>query len=164
VQKGRIYRKGRLWMLQYWEPVLENGKPAKRRVAQKLTSYSDQYRTEQSVRPLADLILAPINARLARPESTEMLAAFLEHVYLPQCQVELRPSTYRSYLVMFRLLEPHLRGLALRDIGAAQVHSAGQWIALALWQSLIGGQDMPWRLAKEVNVYGWTSAIAYTLF
>ena len=121
MQKGRIYRKGRLWMLQYWEPVLENGKRAKRRVAQKLTTYSDQYRTEQSVRPLADLILAPINARSARPESTEMLAAFLEYVYLPQCQIDLRPSTYRNYLATFRLLEPHLLGLALRDTRTSDV-------------------------------------------
>ena len=32
MQRGRVYRKGKLWMVQYWEPVLEN-EGDKRRVA-----------------------------------------------------------------------------------------------------------------------------------
>lgn len=121
MQRGRIYRKGRLWMLQYREPVIENGKVVTRRVAQKLAIYSDQYRTEESVQPLADLILAPINARLARPETTETLIAFLEHVYLPACKADLRPSTARGYRGLFRLLKPYISGLALRDTRTSDV-------------------------------------------
>jgi len=68
MQDGRIYRKGMAWMLQYWQPVLENGQSTKKRVAKKLATYSDKYRTESSVQPLAEEILGPINAKTARPE------------------------------------------------------------------------------------------------
>ena len=70
-------------MFRYWEPVLQNGKVVKKRKACKLATFSDAYRSEVSVRPLADVILAPINAQTARPESTESLATFLERVYMP---------------------------------------------------------------------------------
>ena len=78
MQNGLIYRVGNCWLLRYWTTVLEDGKPVKRRVAKKLATFSREYRTEASVRHLAARILAPINARTARPESTDTLAAFLQ--------------------------------------------------------------------------------------
>jgi integrase len=121
MQKGQIKLVGNCWMFRYWEPVLQNGKVVKKRKARKLATFGDAYRSEVSVRPLADLILAPINAQTARPESTESLAAFLEHVYMPAVKTELRPSTVQSYTVMLRLVQPHLGKLALRDTRTSDI-------------------------------------------
>ncbi len=115
MQRGQIKRVGKCWLLRYWEPVVENGQVTKRRVAKKLATYSDQYRTEASVRPLVEAILAPINARTARPESTDTVAHFLEHVYLPHCAETLRPSTVKGYRDMWKLVEPHFGIMRLRD-------------------------------------------------
>ena len=42
-------------------------------------------------------ILAPLNAKTARPESTDTVAHYIENVYLPYCKLNLRPSTYAGY-------------------------------------------------------------------
>src|SRR6266704_3665047 len=130
MQRGHIYRKGSNWMLQYWEPAIEDGKVTKRRVACILARYSDEYRTEKSVRTLADKQLAPINARLARPESTQTVAAFLEHVYLPHCLEEKRPSTYKGYSDMDKLVQPHLKGLQLRNVRTSDIDKLMRAVAL----------------------------------
>ena len=120
MQQGQIYRVGNCWLFRYREPVLENGKVVVRQRAQKIATYdSREFKDEKSVRQLAQeeiqKILAPINARTAQPESTETLASFLEYVYLPNCQAELRPSTFKGYRDMWRLVQPHLNGLQLRE-------------------------------------------------
>ncbi|SRR5258708_9390405 len=112
MQKGQIYRVGNCWLLRFREPVLVNGKVAMRQRAKKLATYSREYRTEASVRPLADLELVEINAKTARPDSIETVATFLEHVYLPACRAELKPSTCKGYRDMFLLVQPHLNGFA----------------------------------------------------
>lgn len=87
MQRGQIKRVGKCWLSRYWESVKdESGQVVKRRVAKKLVTYSDLYRTEASVRTLVEEILAPQNARTARPESTHTVAYFLENVYLPHCR------------------------------------------------------------------------------
>lgn len=119
MQRGHVYRKGKLWMVQYRELVIENGKVTKRHVAQKLGPYSE--RTKVWAQAQAELILAPINAKTARPESTDSLATFLEHVYMPAVKTELRPSTVQGYGVLLKLLQPHLGNLTLGDTRTSDV-------------------------------------------
>jgi integrase len=125
MQHGHIYRKGTNWMLQYWQPAIENGKVVKRRVARVLVSYSDRCRTESQVRSeMADelaKILTPINARRARPESNQTVATYLEHIYLPHCLQNKRPSTYKGYCDMWKLVEPHLNGLQMRNTRTSDI-------------------------------------------
>lgn len=119
MQKGTIRRVGNIWMLRYYEPVLRDGKVVKRAKAKKLADYSVQYKTEYDVRPLADLILAPINAGTAQAESTQKVAVFLEHVYLKHIGETKKPSTVKSYQEMFRLVKPYVP-----DIGLAAVRTS----------------------------------------
>jgi len=114
MQRGQIYRVGSCWLLRYREKVLVNGKPVMRQVAKKLATYSDEYRTEKSVRPLAEAILAPINAGTARPTSTETVEAFLQ-TYLAHCRETLRQSTAKGYADIFKMVQPHLNGARLRN-------------------------------------------------
>jgi integrase len=122
MQKGTIKLVGKCWMLRYKEPVIgPGGKPVIRCSAKKLATYSREYRTEESVRPLADLILAPINAKTVRPSSTQTVRDFLEHVYLPHIKGTKRPSTYKSYLLSFRSAKQHLDGHELREFRTSHV-------------------------------------------
>ncbi len=120
MQKGTIKRSGGIWLLRYYEPVLVDGKVIKRPKAKKLADVSE-YPTEKEVRPLADLILAPINAKTARPESSQQVKEFLEHVYLPHVSETKKPSTQHSYFEMFRLVKSHINGLEMRSVRTSDI-------------------------------------------
>lgn len=121
MQSGQIKRVGNCWLLRYWESVRdESGQVVRRRKAVKLATYSDKYRTEASVRPLAQEHLAPQNAKTARAESTDTVRHFLEHIYLPHCRETLRPSTCKGYAQMFGLAKDHLGTVTLRDFHAPE--------------------------------------------
>lgn len=120
MQRGHIRRVGNVWMFRYYETVSENGQLVKRRVAKRLAKFGPEYRTEKDVRPLADLILAPINAKTARVESTDTVASFLQ-TYLANCDETLRPSTCKNYRDMHKLIESHLGDVRLRAFGTPEV-------------------------------------------
>jgi integrase len=121
VQKGTIQLIGNCWLLRYRQPVLVDGRVVMKARAKKLATYCREYRTEESVRPKADLILAPINAKTARPESDQRVADFIAYVYLEHCQQNLKLSTVKGYKDMWRLVQPHLDGLRLRDTRTSDI-------------------------------------------
>src|ERR1700688_2430165 len=106
MQRGRIHRNKSSWFLTYWQPIIKDGKPGRKQVVKKLAPFCDQYRTKKSVQHIAEETLGPINARTARPESTQSLVDFLDH-YLEICRARLRPCTAKGYGDMYKLLKPH---------------------------------------------------------
>jgi integrase len=121
VQHGRIFRKGSAWILSYAVKAQNpDGAVSWARRSKRLAPYGDQYRTEASVRHLASEILAPLNAKTARPESTDSVLHFLENVYLPYCKATLRPSTHAGYTFILKMLKPHLGNYRMRDFGAVE--------------------------------------------
>jgi integrase len=121
MQRGRIYRKGKSWILSYAVKAQRpDGTVAWAWRSKKLAPYGGEFRTEASVRHLASEILAPLNAKTARPESTDTVEHFLEMVYLPYCKANLRPSTHAGYTFLFKMLKPHIGGQRLRDFGAVE--------------------------------------------
>jgi integrase len=115
MQTGYVFQRGQSWVIKFYETVLVDGKPVRRRVLKRLATKGDEYPDEKSVATLAAEILEPVNRQVA-PASAEALASFLEHVYLPACQKELRPSTAAGYEDMLRLVKPHLNGLRVREV------------------------------------------------
>ncbi len=116
MQSGQIKRVGKCWLLRYWESVKdESGQVVRRRKAVKLATYSDSYRTEASVRKLAEVHLAPQNAQTARAESTDTVKHYLEHAFLPHVKATKKPSTYKGYSQMVGLALPHLDDIEMRD-------------------------------------------------
>jgi len=121
VQQGRIYRKGSAWILSYAVKTQSpSGAINWARRSKRLAPYSDEYRTEASVRHLAAEHLAPYNAKQARPESTDTVKRFIEDIYLPHCKATLRPSTHAGYEFLFKIFKPHLGEHLLRDFGAVE--------------------------------------------
>ena len=121
MQNGRIYRKGSAWILSYAVKAQEpDGKITWARRSKRLAPYGDEYRTEASVRHLASEILAPINAKTARPESTDTVENFIENAYLPYCKATLKPSTHAGYTFLVKMLKPHIGDELLRDFGTVE--------------------------------------------
>lgn len=130
MQKGTIRLVGNCWLLRYYEPVIEDGRIVKRPKAKKLATYSkEKYRTEDDVRALADLILAPINAQTAQAESTQKVSTFLEHVYLPYVAQAKKPSTVKSYADMFRLIKPYVPDVGISAVRTSTIDRLIQAVA-----------------------------------
>jgi integrase len=88
--------------------------------SKKLAPVCDEFRTAASVQHLAREILAPLNAKLTRPESTDTVLHFLENVYLPYCEANVKPSTYDGYKYILKTLKPHIGNYLLRNFGAVE--------------------------------------------
>lgn len=124
MQNGIIYRKGRAWLVSYNVKELRNGKLKWVKRAKKIATYSDEFRTEASVRHLAAKVLSPINTRQVRPESTQTVADFIAFVYIPRCQQTLRPSTASGYEHLLKLIKPHLGETQIRNFGTVEGEQA----------------------------------------
>jgi len=101
--------------------MLVDGKMVMRQTSAKLATYCDEYRTEDSVRPLAKAHLATINAEIMQPESTQRVADFLDFVYMPHVRTTLKPSTAQSYKVIRNLVAPFLNGIKLREVRTSDI-------------------------------------------
>jgi integrase len=121
MQTGRIYQGASKdgtgnWMLRFWETVQgPDGQRKRRRACVKLADYGGKYKTAESVRGLAGVYLAPVNARTAPVESVMTVADFYEHVFLVERAPQLRPSTAQLYGEVFRQVKPLLGAITLRD-------------------------------------------------
>ncbi len=100
-QSGYVFRRGKSWFVRYCDDVLQPDRTVKRKlVCKKLdVAYKNEdgtlteYRTVASVKPFAQEILAPVNAGLLNPQSTMLVADFVEKIYLPEfVEKQLRAS------------------------------------------------------------------------
>jgi integrase len=106
VQKGRIEQRHGAWHLRY----RVNGK----QVSRKLADVNDRYRTERSVRPLAEEILEPLNEGRA-VVGPMTLKHYTEQVYFPNVKPpKLKPSTFKGYFNLYNSqLAERIGGLRL---------------------------------------------------
>src|SRR5258706_4113559 len=125
VQKGAIRKHGKFWWLKYREDVLEKGVKTRKTVNKKLAPISREYQTEQSVRALADVILAPLNAGTHQTNSVDSVQAFLES-FLAKGEGgrghKLRQSTVKSYQDMYKIAKPHLPQMELRKVRTPDIN------------------------------------------
>src|SRR5258706_12788972 len=125
VQKGAIRKHGKFWWLKYREDVLENGVKTRKTVNKKLAPISREYQTEQSVRALADVILAPLNAGTHQTNSVDSVQAFLES-FLAKGEGgrghKLRQSSVKSYQDLYKIAKPHLPQMELRKVRTPDIN------------------------------------------
>lgn len=123
-QKGYVFHKGKSWFVRYCDDVLQPDGTIKRKlVCRKLdVEYGGEFRTEKSVRPFVQDVLAPVNAGMLSAQSTMLISDFIERVYLKQhVEKQLRASTQKSYRDTYEdYLKARLGKLTLR--GFRTVH------------------------------------------
>lgn len=114
-QSGYVFKKAGSWFVRFYDTVLVDGKPVRKQLARRLASTSE-YRTRRSVQPLAAELLLPINTGCQPIEAAMPLGRFVDTVYLPYVQAQLRPSTARSYSDLWRVhLVPRCGDIRIRD-------------------------------------------------
>jgi integrase len=105
MQRGQIYKAHGSWHLRY----RVDGK----QVSRKLAPANDQFRTEKSVRSIADQILAPVNQGL-ESGGLQTLQYFIETTYLPHAKLHRKASTYHGYENLYNLrIKERIGGMRL---------------------------------------------------
>jgi hypothetical protein len=97
MQYGAIVEHHGSWVLRYYDTVLHEGKPVRKKIFKRLAKIGPDYPNRRSVLLLAEKYLAPINAGTAVPESSMKLSAFIEDILLPWAEKNLRASTVKHY-------------------------------------------------------------------
>jgi hypothetical protein len=132
MQRGAIRKHGKFWWLKYRENVLENGIKVRKTVNTKLAPVSREYQTKESVRALADVILAPLNAGTHQVTSVDSMKSFLES-FLTKGEGgrghKLRPKTTKSYNDMFKLVKPHVPEIELRKVRTPDINQIMRAVA-----------------------------------
>jgi|SRR5579862_1852364 len=114
MQQGSIELRGTTWLFRYRERVLVDGQVVSKPKTKKLATMGDKYPDEESVRPLANLLLAPILTNTAPAESRHTLTTFVEQVFLPDAAARLKPSTAQTYKTIWKLFSQHTNGTEMR--------------------------------------------------
>jgi integrase len=142
MQKGRIYRVGTCWLLQYRKPVIENGVEKSKRITTKLATYGEEYRTKSDVQPLADAILRPLNAGIVVAESVQTITDYFEKTFMPYVELEaskprgdFRPATASGYKWMWSALKPYAPNIPLAEFRTMHAQQWLQKVALAKQRS-----------------------------
>ena len=116
MQRGTIYKHHGSWLLRYYDEVLLDGKPIRKRATVKLAPVNEEYPSKRSVLLLAEKHLALINSGQLQPESAVRLADYIENIYLPAVEKRLRNSTVWDYKHIFKQhLKSRIGDLKLRD-------------------------------------------------
>src|SRR5258708_5711388 len=120
------------WQLRYWTTELKNGRPVNKRKAVKLADISREYQTAKSVEALAQEKLLPHNLGTHRPESTDRLDTFLQ-AFLERGEggrgKKLKASTLGAYRDAYKLIQPYLRNMELRQVRIADIDRLLQDVA-----------------------------------
>jgi integrase len=111
-QRGWIYRKGAIYMLRWREEKLQPDGVLKIIQPSKSLGY---FRTKSEARAAADLEMRKINTTLQNPESSMLLADFIEHHYFPHIEKRLRPSTIHGYMGLWDDYKRFWPALELRE-------------------------------------------------
>jgi integrase len=114
-QQGELYRDHGAWFVRYRERVRQADHSMKtERRAERLGSV-EEFPTRAEIEPLRTAFMQGVNATAATPDASMTLTDFVERVYLPYVERELRPSTHKGYRgVWRRYLAEHIGSARLR--------------------------------------------------
>jgi integrase len=132
MQKGAIRKHGKFWQLKYRGYVLKDGVRVRKDLYADLAPIDREHQTETSVRALADVILAPLNAGTHQATSVDSVQAFLES-FLTKGEGgrghRLRQSTIGGYGDMYKLAKPHLPDMELRKVRTPDINNIMRAVA-----------------------------------
>jgi integrase len=120
-QSGYVWRVGKSWYGRWYRDEIENGIVVRRQHSEKLCVYGDRHRSKKDVLPLLAEKLQPVNEGRCSAESTMTIVEYVERLYFPHSESELKASTINGYRGIFRMyLKPQLRSVALGDFTCGQ--------------------------------------------
>jgi integrase len=121
-QQGTVYAKCGAWYVRYSDFRVIDGKLQRKRLAKQLVAVDGI--TKKQAREKAKDFLATIYKPNLKPENALSVTAFVEQVYFPRIEQRIRPSTLRSYRVIWwKQLKPFCANLWTRDVRTRHVQA-----------------------------------------
>jgi integrase len=124
MQKGHVFLAHGSWHIRYRLP---DGTQK----SEKLTAYSEQYRTKKSVRQLGEDVIHRV---LHEHRDPSTLQEFIELKYLPHAKLHVRPSTFRGYNNVYKRYKKYLAGYRVTEFktrdGQAVLNQIAQELSL----------------------------------
>ena len=118
-QHPKPERRGKWWVLRYWQDVFENGKRVRERKRVKLASVT---MPEREVQKIAAEHLRPMNQGLITVGSGTNFNEFVDNVYVPVMMPKMATSTQDRYEgILKNYLKPQFGALCLRDVSVLTV-------------------------------------------
>jgi hypothetical protein len=118
-QAPKPERRGKYWVLRYWQDVFENGRRTRERKRVKLAPATTP---EREVKKIAAEHLRPMNQGLITVGSATNFHEFVDNVYIPVSLAKLASSTQDRYEgIIENYLKPQFGALCLRDVSVLTV-------------------------------------------
>ena len=118
-QAPKPERRGKYWVLRFWQDVFESGRRIRQRKRIKLAPAS---MGEREVKKIAAEHLRPMNQGLITLGSATLFSEFVDTVYIPIMLPKMASSTQDRYQgIIDNYLVPQFGGLCLRDISVLTV-------------------------------------------
>jgi len=118
-QAPKPKRRGKYWVLRYWQDEFKDGRRIRERKRVKLAPASMQ---EREVQKIAAEHLRPMNQGLVTIGSATNFTEFVEGVYIPVVLSKMAQSTQNRYEgIVSKYLLPHFGGLCLREVSTLTV-------------------------------------------
>ena len=122
MQQGKIVKRSGSWYVRFNVKVADGGKTSWKSKAIRLAPDGGAYRTESSVRELADAAIRGEEGTTAsKPTCVTALVDFIENDYFPWTDKNLKPSTASSYRDVFKRIKDLLTGVELRQLDSRRV-------------------------------------------
>ena len=118
-QAPKAERRGKYWVLRYWQDEFKNGRRARERKRIRLAPAS---MAEREVKKIAAEHLRPMNQGLVTLGSATNFSEFVDNVYVPVVLPKMASSTQDRYQgIIDNYLKPQFGALCLRDISVLAV-------------------------------------------
>lgn len=112
-------RRGKYWVLRYWQDVFENGRRTRKRKRIRLAPAN---MAEREVKKMAAEHLRPMNQGLITIGSATNFTEFVDNVYVPVSLPKMASSTQDRYQgIIDNYLKPQFGAMCLRDISVLSV-------------------------------------------
>ena len=118
-QAPKPEKRGKYWVLRYWQDVFQDGRRTRQRKRIKLAPAT---MPEREVKKIAAEHLRPMNQGLVTIGSATNFTEFVDNVYTPVSLIKMASSTQDRYEgIIDNYLKPQFGGLCLRDISVLTV-------------------------------------------
>jgi integrase len=121
-QKGFIFKKSGSWFLRYRDNFVVDGQLVRKQKCVKLAEHGDRYRRPSDLNDLVAEKMSGVRQADKCPHSSDPFASYVEDVYLPFVERNMKPSTYAGYRSYWlRYVKPRVGKYVLRDFTVAIV-------------------------------------------
>ena len=126
-QSGQVFQRHGSWYVRFYESRVMDGEVKRVRVCKQLAAVTTRGKNPPAaITEQAQQLIAAVNRPHYRPENVVKLGDFVERVYFPRIEQQMRPSTLKGYRDIWSLhLKPRCASAWMKDVHTYHVQ---EWL------------------------------------